>query len=167
MFIACAKGLVAGGTSIALAMLAGAKLPDVEIVLAAGALGFFGYGLSLMLFVLALRSLGTARTGAYFSLAPFAGAAFALLLGAPMTLALGLAGVLMAIGVWLHLSEDHRHMHVHTFLAHTHPHSHDGHHQHTHADDWDGVEPHTHAHEHLPLEHSHAHYPDIHHRHAH
>ena len=167
MFIACAKGLVAGGTSIALAMLAGAKLPDVEIVLAAGALGFFGYGLSLMLFVLALRSLGTARTGAYFSLAPFAGAAFALLLGAPMTLALGLAGVLMAIGVWLHLSEDHRHVHVHTFLAHTHPHSHDGHHQHTHADDWDGVEPHTHAHEHLPLEHSHAHYPDIHHRHAH
>lgn len=37
--------------------------------------GFFGYGVSLVPFVLALRSLGTVRTGAYFSTAPFLGAA--------------------------------------------------------------------------------------------
>ena len=167
MFIACTKGLVAGCVSVGLALLGGAQLPGIDIVLAAGALGFFGYGLSLMLFVLALRNLGTARTGAYFSLAPFAGAAFALLLGAPMTLALGMAGVLMAIGVWLHLSEDHSHTHVHPDLAHMHPHTHDAHHQHAHPAGWDGEEPHSHEHEHLPLEHAHAHYPDIHHRHAH
>ena len=55
-------------------------------------LGFFGYGVSLVLFIVALRHLGTARTGAYFATAPFIGTALAVLLyGQPITLAFWLA----------------------------------------------------------------------------
>lgn len=133
----------------------------------AGLLGFAGYGLSLTLFVIALRGLGTARTGAYFSLAPFIGAGLAVALGAPLTAALLVAAALMAAGVWLHLTEHHEHAHRHTAQAHAHAHRHDAHHRHEHAAEWDGSEPHSHAHEHAPLQHAHAHYPDVHHRHDH
>jgi drug/metabolite transporter (DMT)-like permease len=167
MLIACTKGLAAGITSVALAIALGAQLPPTPSVLRACLLGFVGYGLSLTLFVAALRRLGTARTGAYFSLGPFIGAGVAVLLGAPPTVTLAIAGLLMGAGVWLHLSEHHAHWHRHDYLEHEHSHSHDEHHQHLHAADWDRSEPHSHAHIHEPLEHSHAHYPDIHHRHGH
>ena len=169
--IAGSKGLIAGSTSVALALSTGATWPSASVVASAAVVGFLGYGLSLTLFVLALRRLGTARTGAYFSVAPFAGAAFALLLGAPMSIALLLAGVLMAAGVWLHLTEHHSHEHTHEPLVHEHEHVHDDHHQHEHQHEheagWDGQAPHTHAHAHAPLTHAHAHYPDLHHRHGH
>ena len=169
--IACSKGLIAGSTSVALALSTGATWPSASVVASAAVVGFLGYGLSLTLFVLALRRLGTARTGGYFSVAPFAGAAFALLLGAPMSIALLLAGVLMAAGVWLHLTEHHSHEHTHEPLVHEHEHVHDDHHQHEHQHEheagWDGQAPHTHAHAHAPLTHAHAHYPDLHHRHGH
>jgi drug/metabolite transporter (DMT)-like permease len=64
MLTACVKGLVAGPCSLTLALGYGAHLPAGLLLLQAGALGFVGYGLSLTLFVLALRRLGTARTGA-------------------------------------------------------------------------------------------------------
>jgi len=167
MSIACAKGLVAGSVSVALALTAGAAMPGPRVVLEAGLLGFVGYGLSLTLFVVALRGLGTARTGAYFSLAPFLGAAFAVVLGAPLTAPLLLAGALMAVGVWLHLTERHEHLHSHAAARHEHPHVHDEHHRHDHAPGQDTAEPHSHAHVHEPLRHAHAHYPDVHHRHEH
>jgi drug/metabolite transporter (DMT)-like permease len=167
MLIACLKGLIAGPVSIALALRYGARLPASILVLQAGLLGFAGYGLSLTLFVLALRNLGTARTGAYFSLAPFIGAALAVALGAPMTAALLIAGLFMAAGVWLHLTEHHSHQHRHLPLEHEHFHSHDSHHQHQHGVEDPGTEPHSHVHVHLPLEHAHPHYPDAHHRHDH
>ena len=167
MFIACAKGLVAGIASVALALVYGARLPTVTTTLQAGLLGFFSYGLSLALFVVALRSLGTARTGAYFSLAPFVGAALAVVLGAPLTATLVLAGLLMGAGVWLHLTERHEHEHRHLPVEHEHQHAHDAHHQHRHDAAWDGTEPHTHRHAHESLEHAHPHYPDAHHRHSH
>ena len=167
MAIACAKGLVAGTASVALALAYGAALPDARTAAAAGLLGFLGYGLSLSLFVVALRGLGSARTGAYFSLAPFLGAALAVGLGAPFTLTLLLAGLLMGAGVWLHLSEHHEHRHRHGRSEHAHPHSHDEHHRHPHAPGSDGAEPHSHAHVHEPLAHAHPHYPDVHHRHDH
>ena len=92
--------LLAGLLAIALTL--GAALPTPEVLLAAGAVGFFSYGLSLVLFVLALRHLGTARTGAYFSTAPFAGALIAIpLLGEIVTATLVIAGLLMGAGVWL------------------------------------------------------------------
>lgn len=167
MFIACVKGLCAGTCSVALALVYAAQLPDLVTMLQAGILGFLGYGLSLTLFVVALRSLGTARTGAYFSLAPFIGAGLAVALGAPLTVTLAGAALVMAAGVWLHLTEHHLHVHRHQLMEHEHPHLHDEHHQHRHKPDWDGKEPHSHGHRHDPLEHTHAHYPDVHHRHAH
>jgi hypothetical protein len=142
-------------------------MPARAIVLEAGLLGFIGYGLSLTLFVVALRGLGTARTGAYFSLAPFLAATFAVALGAPVTAPLLVAGVLMAIGVWLHLTEHHEHTHTHAQMKHEHPHVHDEHHRHRHAPGEDASEPHSHEHVHEPTRHAHAHYPDVHHRHEH
>ena len=167
MLIACLKGLIAGSVSVALALAAGAAMPARATVVESGVLGFFGYGLSLTLFVVALRGLGTARTGAYFSLAPFLGATFAVVLGAPASASLLAAGVLMAFGVWLHLSERHAHVHRHAPTRHAHPHVHDEHHRHPHAPGQDASEPHSHEHVHEPIRHAHAHTPDIHHRHEH
>eukprot|EP01133_Synstelium_polycarpum_P021297 gene21297-25581_t len=166
--IAALKGLVAGSVNLAIALALGYSLPSVSISLSAGLVGFCGYGLSLVMFVLALRHLGTARTGAYFSAAPFVGAVISLfMLGEIPGLLFWLAAALMAAGIWLHLTEKHDHDHEHEPLFHTHAHTHDAHHQHTHDDSWDGKEPHVHAHQHVPLRHAHLHYPDIHHRHDH
>jgi drug/metabolite transporter (DMT)-like permease len=165
--IACAKGLIAGPVSVALAMRYGAPIPTLVRIFQAGIVGFIGYGLSLSLFVVALRRLGTARTGAYFSLAPFIGAALAVALGAPVNGVLLAAAALMGAGLWLHLSEHHAHTHHHDRLTHEHVHEHDAHHRHGHAGGWDGREPHSHVHTHESLTHAHAHYPDAHHRHGH
>ena len=166
--IAMAKGLVAGSVNTGLALALGAKLPAASSLMATGVVGFFGYGVSLTLFVLALRHIGTARTGAYFSVAPFVGAAISILfLGDTLTIGFIAAAVLMALGVWLHLTERHGHEHHHEPMEHDHLHQHDDHHQHVHsASDLPG-EPHSHAHRHEPMIHSHPHYPDIHHRHRH
>lgn len=166
--IAAIKGGVAGAINITIAFIVGYRLPDAIHLAAAAAIGLAGYGISLVAFVLALRHLGAARTGAYFSTAPFVGAGLSLLLlrEAP-TVAFWTAGVLMAIGVWLHVSERHEHEHTHEPLEHEHLHWHDEHHQHGHDSEWDGKEPHAHVHKHDPLTHSHAHYPDLHHRHGH
>jgi drug/metabolite transporter (DMT)-like permease len=166
--IAGVKGLVAGAANLSLALFQGAAMPGTGILASAAAVGFFGYGISLVLFVVALRNLGTARTGAYFSVAPFFGAALALLvLRESASAAFWIAAALMALGVWLHLTERHEHEHVHEPMEHTHPHAHDDHHQHGHGFAWQGEEPHTHPHRHRRMTHSHPHYPDLHHRHDH
>jgi hypothetical protein len=133
-----------------------------------GAIGFIGYGISLAYYVIALRHLGAARTGAYFATAPFVGAVISVIaLGDHMTVQLLLASVLMGIGVWLHLTEHHEHAHAHEWMTHTHPHVHDEHHQHEHNPDDPAGEPHTHSHRHEPFVHAHPHTPDTHHRHRH
>jgi drug/metabolite transporter (DMT)-like permease len=166
--IAMIKGLAAGAVNLLLALAAGARLPPLGVVLAAGGVGFLGYGISLALFVLALRHLGTARTAAYFSLAPFAGAVLAIfMLGEPLSATLLIAGGLMALGLWLHLAERHDHEHAHEAMEHEHRHVHDAHHRHKHAPDAPPGEPHTHWHRHEPMVHRHPHYPDLHHRHRH
>ena len=167
--IAMLKGLVAGATNLVIALALGATWPAAPLVGAAGLLGFFCYGASLTLFVVALRHLGTARTGAYFSVAPFLGAVLAVTwLGEPVTWPMALAGGLMAIGVALHLAERHEHPHTHTPQRHTHAHRHDdGHHDHPHGAGEAGTGWHTHSHQHATLTHAHAHFPDAHHRHTH
>ena len=170
LFIAALKGWVAGLVNLALAAAFGAAspAPSVPAIGAALLLGFGGYGISLALYVVALRELGSGRTGAYFSTAPFIGAALAIGIGgAHPTPALAGAAALMGLGVWLHLSERHAHAHAHEALHHEHPHRHDEHHRHEHPDGWDGREPHVHPHRHEPLRHSHPHFPDSHHRHSH
>jgi len=167
MQIAMLKGLAAGIVNVAIALALGAPLPGLGALAGAGLLGFFSYGISLTLFVLALRHLGTARTGAYYALAPFIGAGVAiLLLGEPIGIAFVAGGLLMAIGLWLHLTEQHQHEHAHEPMEHEHVHVHDEHHQHDHAPGTPG-EPHVHKHRHARLIHRHPHYPDLHHRHSH
>jgi drug/metabolite transporter (DMT)-like permease len=166
--IAMLKGLVAGSVNVAIAVALGRSTPNAAAALAAGAVGLGGYGLSLVLFVIALRYLGTARAGAYFSIAPFVGALIAVaFFSEPVTIPLIAAGVLMMVGLWLHLTERHEHEHTHAPLAHNHLHLHDSHHQHDHDIGQAGAEPHMHAHTHAPLRHAHPHYPDEHHRHEH
>ena len=168
MFIAGIKGWVAGIVNVGIALVSGVALPSGSIVSEALLVGFLGYGASLVLFVLALRGLGSARTGAYFSTAPFIGAAVAILaFGEPTSVPFWIAAALMAAGVWLHLTERHEHAHTHEPTKHSHHHVHDEHHQHAHDSAWDGVEPHTHEHAHARLTHRHPHYPDVHHRHRH
>jgi hypothetical protein len=166
--VAMIKGLAAGATNAALALAAGAALPSAPVLGAALLVGWLGYGVSLALFVVALRELGAARTGAYFSTAPFAGALLAvLLLQESVTVTLLVAGALMAAGVWLHITERHAHRHTHEPLEHTHEHLHDEHHRHEHQPPMPPATRHTHAHRHERLTHAHAHYPDAHHRHGH
>ncbi|MEQ8227363.1 MAG: DMT family transporter [Rhodospirillales bacterium] len=160
------KGLIAGTTNTAIALALGAEMPGLAPALSAGVIGFLGYGVSLTLFVVALRGLGTARTGAYFSTAPFVGAIVAIpLLGEPVTVQLLIAGLLMGFGVWLHLTEVHEHEHTHEAMEHSHAHVHDEHHDHHHDVMPEGG--HVHRHRHEPLRHKHPHYPDAHHQHEH
>ncbi len=166
--IAMLKGLVAGSVNTVLGFSLGAKMPPASLLLATCFVGFLGYGVSLTLFVLALRHIGTARTGAYFSTAPFVGAAISMLfLGDKLTMGFAVAAVLMGLGVWLHLTEHHEHQHRHEALEHEHLHTHDEHHKHAHRPNDAPGEPHSHWHRHADLIHSHPHYPDIHHRHGH
>ena len=166
--IAMVKGLVAGVANMAIAFAQGDSMPAPGPAGQALLVGFFGYGVSLALFIYGLRHLGAARTGAVFSIAPFVGAALAVLaFGEDVTLRLAGAAVLMGLGLYLHVSERHEHEHVHEALAHAHRHVHDAHHQHEHSADDPPGEPHAHAHRHRPLRHRHPHYPDLHHRHRH
>jgi drug/metabolite transporter (DMT)-like permease len=167
--IAMVKGVAAGAANLGLALIAGnAALPAAGLAVGAGFVGLIGYGVSLVLFVLALRYLGTARTGAYFSTAPFIGAALAVIaFGEAVTVQLALAAALMAVGLFLHLAERHEHEHAHAATEHEHRHAHDEHHRHDHAPDDPAGEPHTHWHRHAPILHKHPHYPDLHHRHGH
>jgi drug/metabolite transporter (DMT)-like permease len=170
LFIAGSRGLIAGAVNTGLAFALGVALPTWHLIGPAVLIGFLGYGVSLFLFVLALRGLGAARTGAYFSTAPFIGAAIAIaIFQEPTTAMFWIAAALMGIGVWLHLTEHHEHDHTHEAMFHTHSHAHDEHHQHDHEFPSDGKKPrtHQHPHRHVPLTHSHPHYPDTRHRHLH
>ncbi len=166
MDIAAIKGLVAGGVNVGIALALGDGMPAAPTMIAAMLVGLLGYGVSLVLFVFALRHIGTARTGAYFSTAPFVGGIASLaMFGEPLTVGMIAAAVLMGIGVWLHLTEDHDHEHVHEEIEHDHTHVHDAHHQHGHYGPV--TEPHSHRHRHGRLRHRHPHYPDAHHVHTH
>lgn len=165
-WLTAVKGLVAGSVNLSLAFGLGANLPEASLIVSALVIGLLAYGVSLSLFIISLRYLGTARTGAYFSIAPFFGTVLAIiLLDEPITISLMVAGLLMAIGLWLHLTEQHSHEHHHEILEHAHAHTHDEHHQHTHDFPVKLGEKHKHWHRHEPMTHTHAHYPDAHHQH--
>lgn len=166
-WLAAVKGGVAGPVNLGIAFLLGAQLPAAINIAAAMVVGFFAYGVSLVLFIVAMRHVGTARAGAYFSVAPFFGAVLAVALGAPVTVPLVIAAALMALGVWFHLTERHRHDHTHEAVTHDHWHRHDLHHQHEHDAPVAAGVRHRHPHTHDALTHSHEHYPDAEHRHRH
>ena len=167
-WIASIKGLASGSVNLVLAFITGASLPPFPHLAGALIVGWLAYGVSLTLFVIGLRHLGTARTGAYFSVAPFFGAVLSIpLLGEPVSLRLLLAGAFMGLGVWLHLSEHHIHPHTHESIEHEHEHVHEKEHQHSHENSESSEKNHSHTHRHEPVTHVHAHYPDTDHRHKH
>jgi drug/metabolite transporter (DMT)-like permease len=166
--IAAIKGLCAGLLLLIIGVSVHGKFVSPQNIIFAALLGIICYGLSLVFFVLGLRNLGAARTAAYFSLAPFAGAfASFILLGEKISFLFVIAATFMTIGIYLHISERHQHEHHHDELAHQHKHAHDEHHRHEHDNIEIIDESHSHWHKHQAMIHSHPHYPDIHHRHAH
>jgi drug/metabolite transporter (DMT)-like permease len=172
--IAMVKGLCAGVVNLllALAVTRAVSWPPFTAVAGALLLGALAYGASLVLYVKALRHLGSARTAAHFATAPFVGAGIALLMGEPAAPAFLIALVLMALATWLVLTERHVHSHRHEALAHSHEHVHDEHHHHGHDSPELEAEAragkaHAHFHVHEPLTHLHPHLPDLHHRHVH
>lgn len=165
--VVLAKAAFGATATTGLALAASESLPGLAGALGLVAVGATGYGLSLRFYLLAQRAFGAARTGSVFAFAPFIGAAAAYGLGdrsAGWGMALG--GLLMLLGVAVHLAESHDHEHDHPALEHEHAHRHDdGHHGHAHDPMPDGA--HSHAHQHAPVRHRHAHVPDIHHAHDH
>jgi drug/metabolite transporter (DMT)-like permease len=165
--LAMCKGFVAGCVNLGLAWMTSAPLPSMGNAIEAALIGLCSYGLSLVLFIVALRHLGSARTSAHFGAAPFFGAALSIvLLNEPLTAGFVLGLALMLLATCLILTEQHAHFHVHAVLIHEHMHRHDEHHDHEHAG-YEGPEPHSHVHAHKPLAHDHPHLPDLHHRHHH
>jgi drug/metabolite transporter (DMT)-like permease len=164
--IAQIKGLVAGLVTLLIAYSVGDSLPEPPFILRALFLGAFSYGASLVLFVYALRYIGTSRTATWFQTAPFIGAAVSfILLREPLSPRLAVSGFIMICAAVLLLRECHMHEHEHPAIWHEHRHDHDEHHRHDHETDQAG--PHAHPHNHAPIVHSHIHFPDLHHRHTH
>lgn len=161
------KALLGASAATVLAWGLSEPLPGLGAALALMLIGATGYGLSLRLYLLAQRAFGAGRTGSVYACAPFIGAAFALALGERVAgWLMPLGGLLMLLGVVLHLAERHEHEHAHEAMDHEHAHRHDdGHHDHVH--DPMPVGEHSHAHHHAPLRHAHAHVPDAHHTHRH
>lgn len=168
--IVIVKGLCAGSFSLILGLSLGNPFPDLTPILPTMLLGFFSYGMSIYLFVKAMRALGAARTSALFSTAPFIGAIISLIIFNESQGELFYISTLIIIaGVVLLLYENHGHRHRHFAAEHNHRHNHhDDHHNHIHSQ---GQIPesgyHAHIHTHEPTEHTHPHKPDIHHRHEH
>jgi drug/metabolite transporter (DMT)-like permease len=166
VFIVMMKGLFAGSIDLAISLAMRAPWPPLLLVGVALCIGVVSYGISLSLYVLAMRYIGAARTAAYFCFAPFVGALVAMVfLHEPITVQFGCAALLMAAGIWLHMTETHDHVHVHDAVTHEHVHSHDDHHCHDHPQGSD--EPHSHVHTHEKQTHSHEHQPDMDHFHEH
>jgi len=166
--IAVIKGFIGGSVNVVFVARSNPLELGGDQLIAAGLLGLAGYGVSLVLFILALRHIGAARTGAAFATAPFIGGVVSIfLLEERISAQLLLAAGFMGAGVWLQLSERHSHEHLHEAQDHNHAHIHDLHHQHTHDRETADGEAHSHSHRHDPQKHSHPHFPDLHHQHSH
>ena len=160
------KGIFSGLGSLLVALILGEGLPAPVWIGAILVLGFVVYGLSINFYIKAQKDLGAAKTSAYYSIAPFLGVLFGVvLLGERPDLRffLGLAVMVAATALMVFdtISLQHTHEHTHT---HTHEHSHGGTvhtHAHTHL--------HTHAHIHGTDEaaHDHSHPLPEHHDHSH
>lgn len=169
MAIVIVKGIGAGSFSFVLSLMTGSHLPAPYHAFLALGVGGLSYGASLLLFILALRDLGSARASALIASAPFMGAVISFMIYRQMpTVQFWISVPLMLAGILLLFSESHVHAHVHDATVHDHPHAHsDEHHRHEHDEKDAGVKRHRHEHRHDAMVHVHNHAPDIHHRHAH
>ncbi len=165
--LACIKGWVAGAFNVLLFFFLFRSPVTPFQISGTLIIGALSYGLSLVLFIHALREIGSARTSTWFASGPFIGTILAVaVLGERPPGQYWPAALVMVSGMLLLSWEIHAHDHRHEHQAHSHPHDHDEHHQHNHGDaEFWGI--HNHYHEHSPVTHTHAHWPDIHHRHGH
>jgi len=170
LIIVTIKGLGAGMFSLVLGILLRQHLPGLKMALLAMGLGSISYGISIQLFIVAMRHMGAARTSTLFGTAPFVGVALSLFLLRETPSILFWASLpFMLAGAWLMLTENHNHHHIHELVEHNHSHSHpDEHHVHENLENIPLVNgSHAHTHKHDALNHDHAHAPDLHHRHEH
>ena len=98
-------------------------------------LGFVAYGLSIYFYVSAQKELGAAKTSAYYSVAPFLGVAFGMLiLGERPAVQFYIAVAVMIISTYFMVKDtielQHTHEHRHGDMVHTHEHKHDYRHDH-------------------------------------
>ena len=167
--LAAIKGYGAGLFNLVLAAVLGFGTIEVYQIGGALLIGAFSYGVSLVLFIGALRKIGSARSSTYFAIGPFIGVLSSLILLHEQPPALfWFATAVMIAGVLCLYREHHEHPHVHEAVTHRHQHTHDQdeHHRHPHGEE-DDSEPHDHYHVHEQLTHTHVHWPDTHHRHFH
>ena len=74
------KGTFSGLGSLIVALIIGEQIPELKWLLCVLLLGFVAYGLSIHFYIMAQKDLGAAKTSAYYSIAPFLGVAFSMLL---------------------------------------------------------------------------------------
>lgn len=160
------KGCFSGLGSFIIALVIGEMVPDVAWCLAAMVLGFVAYGMSINFYIMAQKDLGAAKTSAFYSISPFLGVAFSMILvGERPSLQFYVALVVMIISTvimvldTISLQHDHEHRHTHTHehrhgeVVHQHEHTHWHSHLHTHGEDHE-----NHLHNHKEIEgHLHTH----------
>ena len=165
--LACMKGWSAGIFNVLLSLIFFKSEVTAFQVSATLVIGALSYGVSSVLFIHALREIGSARTSTWFASGPFIGTVLSvLILGERPPGEYWVAALFMLSGMIFLYGELHRHSHRHESVTHAHPHEHDEHHQHLH-EGLKSAGKHDHLHTHAPLTHSHVHWPDIHHRHTH
>ena len=159
------KGTFSGLGSLIVALTIGESIPSILWVLCVLLLGFVAYGLSIYFYVMAQKDLGAAKTSAYYSIAPFLGVAFGMLiLGERPAIQFYFALAVMIISTYfmikdtIELQHTHEHNHTHTHehshgdTVHSHEHTHTHTHIHVHGED---NENHEHNHKAMPHEHLH------------
>ena len=160
------KGIFSGLGSFSVALIIRETVPGFQWILAVLLLGFVAYGLSINFYIKAQKDLGAAKTSAYYSIAPFLGVAFGMILLGErpgiqfyIGLAIMIAATVLMVKDTIELQHTHEHTHIHTHehahgdFVHTHEHEHAHSHIHTHGENED-----THGHEHNEIaEHDHTH----------
>ena len=160
------KGIFSGLGSLTVALVVGEEIPGVLWIAAVLLLGFVAYGLSINFYIKAQKDLGAAKTSAYYSVAPFLGVAFGMLILGErpaiqfyIGLAIMVIATVLMIKDTISLQHTHEHSHIHN---HEHKHGNLVHsHEHTH------IHSHTHIHGENEAFHSHTHKDIDNHDHAH
>ncbi len=165
------KGCFSGLGSLIIALVIGESFPNFIWVLYALIVGFLAYGMSLNFYIMAQKNLGAAKTSAYYSVTPFLGVAFSMILlrerpGFTFYIALAIMAIstFIIIKDTVELQHNHEHEHTHTHehrhgnLVHSHEHTHRHTHLHIHGND---AENHEHTHHELLGDHTHSHSENI------
>ena len=107
MQIVTLKGIFSGLGSLTIGLCIGERIEKLWSILAVILVGFVAYGLSIFFYVHAQRSLGAARTSAYYAIAPFIGVLLSLIIFSDMpkyTFYIALA--IMAVGAFLSANDE-------------------------------------------------------------